>query len=136
MRLKKLALVLLMAPLMAFAGKAERDFITYDAEPAVKAAAATLKGSCGCDVKLAVKFDSFKDKDELMNVRNFANAISEGAKPYCSDAPSKAAICKMKSIEFSNTGEPTFTFKGGKGVATADSSSYPSWDMITEAVEK
>lgn len=126
----------MLAPVLAFAGKAERDFVTFQVEPAVKEAIATLKSSCGADVKFDIKFDTFKDTDELLNIKHFANAIKEGAKPYCSDAASKTAIGKLKTIEFSKSSEPTFTFKNGKGIATADSSSYPSWDMITSAVDK
>ena len=134
--MKKLAMVLMLVPVLAFAGKAERDFLTNEVEPAVKEATATLKGSCGCDVKFNVKFDTFKDTDELRNIKNFANSIRDGAKSYCSDAGSKAAICKLKTIELSKSTEATFKFKDGKGTATADSSSTPSWDMMTDIIDK
>ncbi|MEO7014592.1 MAG: hypothetical protein ABI127_09790 [Dokdonella sp.] len=136
MKIRKLALVLMFIPVFAFAGKAERDFTTSEAEPAVKEAVATLKNSCGCDVAFDVKFDTFKDLNELWLVKRFANAIKDGAEPYCSDAASKAAMCNLKTIEFSKGSDVTFEFKDGKGTATADSSSYPSWDMVTRAVDK
>ena len=126
----------MLAPVLAFAGKAERDFTTDEAQPAVQAAAATLKSSCGCDVTFDVKFDTFKDLNELWLIKRFADSIKEGAEPYCSDAGSKAAMCALKTIEFSKGSDVTFVFKDGKGTATADSSSYPSWDMITHAVDK
>lgn len=63
-------------------------------------------------------------------------SIKEGAESYCSDAGSKAAMSNLKTIEFSKGSDVTFTFKDGKGTATADSSSYPSWDMVTRAIDK
>lgn len=136
MIIKKVVMVLMFAPVLAFAGKEERDFTTNEAEPAVQEAVATLKSSCGCDVKFDVKLDTFKDINELWLIKRFANAITEGVQPYCSDAASKAAMCNLKTIEFSKGSDVTFEFKDGKGTATADSSSYPSWDMITRAVDK
>ena len=135
MSISKLALVLALAPALAFAGKAERDFTTTEAQPAIQEAAATLKSSCGCDVTFDVKFDTFKDLNELWLIKRFANSITEGAPPYCSDEATKAAMCTLKTIEFSKGSDVSFEFKDGKGTATADSSSYPSWDMITHAVD-
>ncbi len=129
------AFILLFTPLLAFAGKAERDFIASDVDPAVKTAAATLKKSCGCDVKFDIKIDSFKDKDELFKIKHFATMITENSAPYCSDAASKAAVCKLKTIEFSK-GSTDFKFAGGKGTATTDGTSTPSWDMITRVIDK
>ena len=135
-KIKTLIAVLMLSPLSAFAGKAERDFVSTQVEPAVKEAAATLKKSCGCDVKFDVKVDTFKDTDELMTSRNFANAVKSAAPGYCNDAPSKAAICKVKTFEVSKGSSVTFKFAGGKGIVTTDSSSYPSWDMVTREVDK
>ena len=136
MKIQKLAMVLVLIPVLAFAGKPERDFIADEAQPAVQEAVATLKSSCGCDVAFDVKFDTFKDVNELWLIKRFANSIKDGAEPYCSDAASKAAMCNLKTIEFSKGSDVTFEFKDGKGTATSDSSSYPSWDMVTRAVDK
>lgn len=136
MIIRKLAVVLMFTPVLAFAGKPERDFVTNEAEPAMQEAVATIKSSCGCDVKFDAMYDTFKDINELWLIKRFANAITEGVAPYCSDEASKAAMCNLKTIEFSKGNDVTFEFKDGKGTATADSSSYPSWDMITRAVDK
>jgi hypothetical protein len=134
--LKKIALILAFAPLAAFAGKAERDYVTGTAEPAVKEAAATLKKSCGCDVKIDVKTDGYKDVDELRQITYVSKAISQNAPAYCSDAPSKAAVCKLKTLEISRGTTTDFKFSGGKGIATSDSSSSASWDMIVQQLDK
>ncbi|MEO5561578.1 MAG: hypothetical protein ABIO49_16540 [Dokdonella sp.] len=136
MTIRKIVLVLMLTPALAFAGKAERDFMTDEAQPAVQEAVATLKSSCGSDVKFDVKLDTFKDLNEMWLIKRFADSIKEGAESYCNDAGSKAAMSNLKTIEFSKGSDVSFTFKDGKGTATADSSSYPSWDMITRAVDK
>ncbi len=125
----------MLSPVLAFAGKPERDFTTNEAQPAVQEAVATLKTSCGCDVNFDVKFDTFKDVNELWLIKRFANSINDGAESYCSDEASKAAMCNLKTIEFSKGSDVSFDFKDGKGTATSDSSSYPSWDMVTRAVD-
>ena len=137
MNIKKIALILALVPMAAFAGKAERDYVSGTAEPAVKEAAAALKKSCGCDVKIdIVKVDAYKDTDELRQITNVSKAIAQGAAAHCTDAASKAAICKMKSLEISRGTSTDFKFSGGKGVATSDSSSSASWDMIVAQLDK
>lgn len=136
MKLRTLALIFMLTPLFAHAGKEERDFIATKVEPAVKEAAASYKKSCGCDVKFDVKLDTYKDKDALYKVKYFAEAIKDGAPAYCTDAASKVAMCKLKSIEVSKSSAADFKFSGGKGVATTDNSANPSWEMVTRAVDK
>lgn len=75
---------------LAHAGKAERDFFVAEVAPALKTAASTLKQSCGCDVKMDVKQDSFQTVDHLRQVRYAAGTIVDNAPRYCNDAPSKA----------------------------------------------
>lgn len=121
---------------LAHAGKTERDFYAAEVDPAIKTAAATLKKSCGCDVKFEVSMDTLQTVDHMRQVRSFATSITEKAGGYCTDAPSKAAICKMKSVSVSRTNEANFKFSGGKGTATTDESSFPHWDMMTTALDK
>lgn len=135
MIIRTVAMVLLLTPVLAFAGKEERDFTTNEAQPAVQEATATLKSSCGCDVKFDVKLDTFTNINELWLIKRFANSVKDGAESYCGDTASKAAMCKLKTIEFSKGSDVSFVFKDGKGIAIADSSSYPSWDMITRSVD-
>jgi hypothetical protein len=136
MKLRTITIALMFTALAAHAGKVERDFIASDVEPAIKEAAAAYKKSCGCDVKFDVKLDSYKDKDELFKIKYFAQAIKDGAPAYCTDAATKAAMCKLKSIEIQKTATADFKFSGGKGVATTDSSANPSWEMVTRAIDK
>ena len=140
--MKKTTSLLLVATLslaaasLAHAGKPERDFLAAEVAPALKAAASTLKQSCGCDVKMDVKQDSFQTVDHLRQVRYAAGTIVDNAPRYCSDAPSKAAVCQLKSLEFARTGTAAFKFAAGKGVITLDESSYPSWDMLAAELDK
>ena len=136
MKVHTLAFALMFAAFAAQAGKAERDFIASDVEPAIKEAAAAYKKSCGCDVKFDVKLDTYKDKDELFKVKYFANAIKDGAPAYCTDAATKAAMCKLKTVEIQKTNSADFKFSGGKGMASTDSSANPSWEMVTRAIDK
>jgi len=126
----------LAAASLAHAGKAERDFFAAEVAPAVKTATSTLKQSCGCDVKMDVKQDSFQTVDHLRQVRYAAGTIVDNAPKYCNDAPSKAAVCKLKTLEFARTGTTAFKFAAGKGVITLDESSYPSWDMLAAELDK
>jgi hypothetical protein len=135
-KLSSIALILALSPLAAFAGKAERDYYTSTAEPAVKEAAATLKSACGCDVKFDVKTDGYKDVDELRQITSVSKAITQGAPGYCSDAASKKAICKLKTAEIVRGTTPEFKFSGGRGSIVLDTSSYPSWDMIARELDK
>lgn len=121
---------------LAHAGKAERDFFAAEVAPALQTAASTLKQSCGCDVKMDVKQDSFQTVDHLRQVRYAAGTIIDGAPRYCSDAPSKATVCRLKTLEFARTGTTAFKFVAGKGAITLDESSYPSWDMLTAELDK
>lgn len=131
-----IATLSLAAASLAHAGKPERDFLAAEVAPALKAAASTLKQSCGCDVKMDVKQDSFQTVDHLRQVRYAAGTIVDNAPRYCSDAPSKAAVCKLKALEFARTGTTAFKFAAGKGVITLDESSYPSWDMLAAELDK
>lgn len=131
-----IACLALAAASLAHAGKAERDFYAAEVAPAVSTANGTLRQSCGCDVKMDVKQDSFQTVDHLRQVRYAAGTIIDNAPRYCSDAPSKAAVCKLKTLEFARTGTTGFRFAAGKGVITLDESSYPSWDMLAAELDK
>jgi hypothetical protein len=131
-----LATLALAASSLAHAGKAERDFYAAEVDPAIKAAAATLKKSCGCDVKFDVNVSTLQTVDHMRQVRHFANSITEKAGGYCTDAPSKAAICQMKSLSVSRASSANFTFSDGKATANTDESSFPHWDMMTPVLDK
>jgi len=136
MKISKLAAILLLLPLTAFAGKAERDFMTNEVEPAVKAATASLKTSCGCDVKFDIKADSFQTTDDMFKIKYFASTIKDNVVSYCTDAATKKAMCKMKNIEFSKAATTALKFSGGKVTASTDGTSQPSWEMLTREVDK
>ncbi len=136
MKLKYSFLALALISMAAHAGKAERDFASQEVEPTVKKAVTAVKTSCGCDIKFDYKVEAFKDTDELRKINQLASQFTDNVGRYCNDAPSKAAICKMKTVEVSKANETTFKFSNGKGIATTEGTSVPSWDMITREVDK
>jgi hypothetical protein len=121
---------------LAHAGKAERDFYAAEVQPAVNAAATTLKQACGCDVKFDVKMSTYETVDQMRQIKHYVSSISSEAGRYCTDAASKKAICQLKSVDISRTSSADFKFSGGKGIATTDESSYPHWGMMTTAIDK
>ncbi|HEU4733590.1 MAG TPA: hypothetical protein VFT22_37105 [Kofleriaceae bacterium] len=127
--------VLMLASLTAFAGKTERDYMTNEVQPAVKAAEAKFKAACGCALKINVS-DTLKSTDDMAQARNISNAITEGAPGYCNDAASKKAICQMKTLDIVKGKVTGFAFKAGKGTCTTDGSSYVSWEMMTQELDK
>lgn len=130
-----LLVVSMTASMTAFAGKTERDYMTNEVQPAVKAAEGKFKAACGCALKFNVS-DSLKSTDDMAQARHIADAITEGAPGYCSDDASKKAVCQMKTIEVVKGKETGFAFKGGKGTCTTDGQSYVSWEMMTRELDK
>lgn len=127
--------VVSLVSIEAFAGKAERDFMTNEVQPAVKKVEGKLKEACGCNTKFVVS-DSLKTRDDLAQARNIANDISDNVGKYCSDAASKKAVCQLKTIEVVKGPDTKFAFKDGKGLCTTDGQSYVNWDMITQEIDK
>jgi hypothetical protein len=126
---------LMLVSLTAFAGKTERDFMTTEVQPAVKAAEGKVKAACGCALKINVS-DSLKSTDDMRQARNVSNAITEGAPAYCTDDASKKAVCQMKTLDIVKGKDTAFTFKAGKGTSTTDGQSYAGWEMITQEIDK
>lgn len=120
----------------AHAGKGEREFYTAEVEPALKKAASALRQSCGCDVKMHVEPDSFQTVDHLRQVSHSAGTLVDNAPRYCNDAPSKATMCKLKTLSFVSTGTTTFKLSAGRGLITLEENYYPSWDMLVAELEK
>jgi hypothetical protein len=130
-----LGLGLILVPMTALAGKAERDYQTKTMQPAVKAAEAKFKAACGCALTITVA-DSLKSRDELAQATNTAHSITDKVEKYCADDGSKKAMCQLKSFEISLGKETKFTFKDGKGTCTTDGKSSVHWDMITREIDK
>ena len=120
----------------ALAGKQEREMMKNEVMPAVKAAEAKFKSSCGCALAITVDETTVKSTDDMYKVKHMAEWVTEGAGSYCTDAASKKAVCQMKSLVLAKAPEAKFTFKGGKGVATTDGQSSCSWEMMTQELDK
>jgi hypothetical protein len=130
-----LLLITITAPLLAFAGKEEREFSKNEMAPAVKKAEDTFKSACGCALKINVS-DTLKAVDDMRQAKYISENIVEGAPKYCNDADSKKAMCVMKTLDIVKGKDTGFAFKAGKGTATTDGNSYVSWDMITREIDK
>lgn len=131
-----LATAALSIAFAAHAGKAERDFYAAEVQPAIHAAAATLKQACGADVKFDVQTNTYENVDQMRQIKHFVGTITADAGRYCNDAASKKAISALKTVSIARTSRADFQFSGGKGVATTDESSYPHWGMMTSAIDK
>ena len=123
-------------PLVAFAGKRERDVMAKEVMPAVKDAMAKYKSACGCGVAITVDEPALTSIDDLHGAKYIAEHVSEGVEKYCSDDASKKAMCQLKSLSISKAKPAGFTFKDGKGVATTDGQSNCSFDQITHVLDK
>ena len=134
--MKTFVLLLALVPMVSFAAdKATREYVKSDFNPAVTAAQDAFNKACGC--KLAIKANgSVKTQDDYRLAKYIAESVKDGAAGYCTDAESKKAVCQMKTLELGKANEATFTFKGGKGVATHDGQANSNWDMMTKELDK
>jgi len=120
----------------ALAGKEEREYKKSDVDPAVKAAEAKVKSSCGCALSIVLNANTIDTKDNMYQAKHVADSITEGAAAYCTDADSKKAVCQLKTLEIVRGKETAFTFKAGKGTSTHDGQSYMGWDVMTHELDK
>jgi hypothetical protein len=127
---------MMLLPILAFAGKTEREYWKSEVEPAIQKAVAAVKTSCGCAMTMDGD-DSVKVSTECMNkVKYTADSFTEKAAKYCSDAESKKAICKMKKLMISKSDKAGFELKGSNGAATTDCSMVYDFDSITPILDK
>jgi hypothetical protein len=127
---------LLSVSTLALAGKAEREFMKSEVQPAIKAATESFKSACGCSLDFKVDEGTFKTTDQMTQIRNTANSIKDGAVEHCTDAESKKAMCALKTLSYKLDKESKFEFKGSTGTATTDGGSYVSWGMMTQEIDK
>ena len=121
----------------ALAGKAEREYMKEIVAPAMKAASKAYKTSCGCSLTI-VADPAFASKDEMGVIRSTANSVEKGVKKHCSDKPSRAAACKMKTLKIwkaKKKGDATFSFSGSTGTALSDGSQFIDWEQMMEKVD-
>ena len=131
-----LVLTMLFVSTSVFANaKADRDFRENELKPAITTAEKDFKAGCGCALSINVGKD-VGGSEELANVKRLVETISSGAAGYCNSKESKAALCKMKKIDVAKGADVGVTFSGGKVKAVVTAQSYPSFDMITEQVDK
>ena len=133
---RAIAITLLLISTTALAGKEERDFMTKEVQPKAKEAAAKWKSSCACDLRIQIDDASFTKKEDMFAAASFFGHIIEGVGGYCTDAASKKAMCQLKTLVVKKADDATFSFKGGTGTATVYGITSPSFEMITEQLDK
>lgn len=120
----------------AYADKEARDEMARRTQPAIDKAQSAYKTACGCDLSIAVDQSTVTSEHDLGAVAFIADAIAEGAPKYCTDAPSKKAMCQLRQLTLGKSPKASFTFSGGKGVATVDTAAHCTWLMITRELDK
>jgi hypothetical protein len=120
----------------ALAGKMERDLMTKQVAPAVASTQASFKAKCGCAVKIIVDDKSLTSMDELRATKHMAEHVQEGVEKYCTDAPSKKAVCQLQTLTFTKGKPAGFTFKAGAGIATTDGQTSCSWEQMTKVLDR
>lgn len=136
MKQTTIVIAALTMSLTAFAGKMERDLVTKDVAPAIATTEAKLQSQCGCAVKISLDETNLKSMDELRGAKHIAEHITEGVEKYCTDAPSKKAICQLKTLTLTKAKPAGFTFNAGAGVASTDGQQSCSWEQITRVLDK
>lgn len=136
--MKRLTLLVALLPVLAIAGKAEREYLKNTVTPAVEKATKAYKEACGCKLDITVDETTKNSQDVMSNVRYVAESIVDSAKGYCTDDASKKAICQMKKlvIRHDAKGETKFEFASGTGTVTLDRQSYVNWDMMAAVLDK
>jgi hypothetical protein len=129
------SLIVAAVSVTAFAGKRERDMMTKEGAPAVKEAAASYSNSCGCAIAIGVADDLLDSQDSIREVIHMAKNIASNVPKYCTDGPSRKAMCQMKTLKFAK-GPASFTFKDGYGVARTNGQEYTPFEMITRVLDK
>ncbi len=119
----------------AHAGKRERDLMASEAIPAARAAEANFKATCECDLSVVLDA-SLETEDQIVFARYIADEVSNGVARYCTDAGSRKALCRMKTLKIAAASQSSFAFDDGTGTATTNGRAHPSWDTMTRAIDR
>lgn len=133
--MKRLILLVALVPMLAFAGKSEREYWKEKVAPAIEKAKAGYKEGCGCSLDIHVDEGVKKSEDVMSNVRYVCESVANDAKGYCTDDASKKAVCQMKKLVIKE-GQVKFAFASGTGTATVDKQSYVNFEMMTRELDK
>lgn len=122
-----LAVAVVVVAAVAWAGKPERDK-QKEVTPLVTEHGKAVKAACGCEVKLNVKWDSYKKADDMMRVKEVAEAFATAAKAHCESDEDKKLFCaNVKAVEISfgkDVGDVEYKEKEKTFVAHSNDSSY------------
>ncbi len=119
------------------AGKPERDK-QAELKPVIARVEADLKATCGCGVKIGVKWESYATADNMFRIPKTLDDILEASKNQCSTAENKAAMCKgVASYELPYTkGTAEAELKGKTIVVGTDDNLSPGAGAITQILDK
>src|SRR5215468_10100863 len=102
-----IGVVIIVTCATAVAGKRERERMTMDAIPAARAAEANFKASCECELSVVLDA-SLQSVDEITFAAYIAEEVSKGAPRYCTDADSRKALCRMKTLRIAAATQSSF----------------------------
>lgn len=110
----------------------ERDRIE-ELKPNQEAAQKTFRDSCGCDVAVNVKYDTFPTADDMKNIDNTLESLVSSTKAICEKPADKAAVCSaLSEVEISFVQhESAVKLEGKKIVANTGAQSYSTDLMFT-----
>jgi hypothetical protein len=133
---RAIVVTLLLTSATALAGKEERDFMNSEVQPKAKEAASKWKSSCGCELRIQIDDASFTKKEDMYAAASFFGHIIDGVGGYCTDGASKKAVCQLKTLVVKKADDATFVLKGSIGTATVYGNTSPSFEMMTEQLDK
>jgi hypothetical protein len=133
--MKLMIAMIVFMPMLAFAGKEERDYRKNELDPKIVSAVGAFKGACGCDLKVTID-ESIKSKDDMYTAGHVFEKIKDESSGLCSDAEAKKAICKMKTLEVKKGSTSGFKLEGSKGISTTDGQSYITFEMMSKVLDQ
>ncbi|MFN8391654.1 MAG: hypothetical protein U0136_15300 [Bdellovibrionota bacterium] len=121
----------------AFAGKPERDRAD-DIKPKQEEVQKKFKETCGCDVHVNVKFESYATVDDMAYIDQSLDSLSSAASAYCEKEADKKALCEsLTEVEFSFAkDESTAKLEGKKISVTTGPHSYASDTAFSTILNK
>ena len=135
--MKRALLFVAMLPMIALAGKTEREYMKNEVMPALRTAEETFKSSCGCPLKISLDEATINEEKGMYEAKHVGEGVTSGAPGYCSDDASKKAVCQMKTLKIMKAKPTEFKWDGkSEGTAVTDGNSYVSFDMMTAKLDK
>jgi hypothetical protein len=96
-----------------------------------------FKATCGCELAVSVKWDTFKSDADFMQAAGTLPEVSSSSAPPCGDAAGKAAQCKLKTLEIAFApGELAApVLAGGTAKVTTSRQESLAFDSVSELLD-